>query len=419
MHVVLTSVGTDGDIIPYVGLGAALVARGHTATLVACERYEPMATASGLGFRPLISQAEHDALFNHPDFWNPLKTAQLSARWGVRYLRRQYELLSGLVTPDTVMVFNPAVFAAMLVHERYGTPWANLVLQPWVIPSAEAPPLIPYFGWLAGGPRWAWKLLSRGIDVVGDRYIGPELNALRADLGLKPLRRVLSNWFSPQRIVGLFPEWFGAPQSDWPPQLRLAGFPMFDSGPVRELPPELDRFLAGGEPPVIFTFGTGLAHSSEWFRASLDACAISGVRGVLLTRFRDQLPAQLPPGVVHCEFAPFQKLFPRCAAVVHHGGVGTIAKALAAGVPQVIQPICFDQADNGLRVKRLGAGELLPSGRPAGARIAKALTQLRNPETTTHCRRLRQRLENTNSLHLAAEMIEQINPARIRRSANL
>lgn len=248
---------------------------------------------------------------------------------------------------------------------------------------------------------------------MGDRYIGPELNALRADLGLKPMRRILSNWHSPRLAIGLFPEWFGAPQSDWPPQIRLAGFPLFDGGATADLPPDVLRFLDAGKPPVVFTFGTGLAHSAEWFRAATDACAISGVRGILLTRFRDQLPAELPPGVIHCSFAPFQKLFPRCAAAVHHGGVGTIAKALAAGTPQVIQPICFDQADNGLRVKNLGAGDVLPSGRPDGGRIAKALARLLNPETAARCRQLRDRFVDTNALTRAAEMVEQMDLARV------
>src|SRR6059058_5888047 len=89
MHVVLVSVGTDGDIFPYVGLGAALRARGHSVTLVASEHYEPLAQRHDLAFHTLISAEEHHELFGHPDFWNPLKNAPLMARWGVRFIRRQ------------------------------------------------------------------------------------------------------------------------------------------------------------------------------------------------------------------------------------------------------------------------------------------------------------------------------------------
>ena len=80
MHVLLVSVGTDGDIFPYVGLGVALQARGHTVTLVASEHYEPLATSHGFAFAPLVSSEENRELFEHPDFWKPLKTAPLMAR---------------------------------------------------------------------------------------------------------------------------------------------------------------------------------------------------------------------------------------------------------------------------------------------------------------------------------------------------
>src|SRR6185503_17388320 len=103
MHAVLVSIGTDGDIFPYVGLGAALCARGHRVTLVASGHYESLARTHGFAFQTLVSAEENRALFEHPDFWNPLKTAPLMARWAVRFIPRQYHLLSKLVTPETVL----------------------------------------------------------------------------------------------------------------------------------------------------------------------------------------------------------------------------------------------------------------------------------------------------------------------------
>lgn len=102
MHVVLISVGTDGDIFPYIGLGAALRARGHSITLAASEHYGALAETQGFAFHALVSTEENRELFEHPDFWKPLKTAPLMARWGVRFLRRQYDLLSKLATRETV-----------------------------------------------------------------------------------------------------------------------------------------------------------------------------------------------------------------------------------------------------------------------------------------------------------------------------
>ena len=408
MHVVLISVGTDGDIFPYVGLGAVLRTRGHSVTLAASEHYRALAEKQGFAFRALVSAEENRQLFEHPDFWKPLKTAPLMARWGVRFLRRQYDLLSKLATRETVFVANPGLFAASLVHEKLGVPLTNLILQPWLIPSSIAPPIIPGFSWLSHAPRPVWKLFARGIDVFGDTLIGRELNGLRAELGLKPMRRILSNWLSRQLVIGMFPDWFGPPQADWPSQTRLVGFPMSDGDPSRAVAPEVMKFCQDGKPPVAFTFGTGMAHSAGLFQEAMEACELLGARGILLTKYRSQLPDTLPRTVMHCQFAPFQKLLPLCAAVVHHGGIGTTAKAMAAGIPQLIHPQCFDQIDNGLRVKRLGAGDCLRVKRSNGKKIAAALTALMTEEARTRCRQFMTRFEKADAFAAAAGLVEKL-----------
>src|SRR5688572_14686071 len=205
MHVILVTVGTDGDVFPYVGLGAKLRSRGHEVTLTASAHYEPLATAHGFAFRALVSTEENRELFEHPDFWKPLKTAPLMARWGVRFIRRQYDLLSKLVGADAVLVASPGVFAAALVHEKAGTPLVHLILQPWMIPSSIAPPIMPGFTFLRGAPRPVWEMFSRVLDGVGYVLVERSLNPVRASLGLKPIRRVFRNWLSPQLVLGLFP----------------------------------------------------------------------------------------------------------------------------------------------------------------------------------------------------------------------
>lgn len=448
MHVVLVSIGTDGDIFPYVGLGTVLLARGHTITLVASEHYEPLARRHGFDFHALVTTAENQELFNHPDFWHPLKTAPLSARWGVRFIRRQYELLKSITTPDTVLIASPGVFAASLVHDKLGVPWANLIPQPWLLPSPESRPVIPSLEFLSHAPPTVWKLFQYGMNLYGGHLFGRELNQLRAELGLKPWRRVFSDWLSPQLVLGLFPDWFAPIASDWPRQVRLVGFPLFDgtsnqSAPENQrsvqaetppappsplngeragvrgesnlsviqnadLPPELQAFCQSGPPPIAFTFGTGMVHSAHLFRAALDACQILGTRAIFLTKFRDQLPVSLPRTVLPCAFAPFAKLFPHCAAIVHHGGIGTTAQCLAAGVPQLIHPICFDQIDNGVRVQRLGAGDYIRATPATGKQIALALQPLLTAEVQSRCHSLTHHFAHTNALETAATLTEAL-----------
>src|SRR6185295_12492284 len=111
---------------------------------------------------------------------------------------------------------------------------------------------------------------------------------------------------------------------------------------------------------------------------------------------------------LHCGFAPFQKLFPHCAAVVHHGGIGTVANAMAAGVPQLIHPQCFDQIDNGMRVKRLGAGDCLRVKRSSGKKIAAALAGLMTEETRTRCRELMTRFDKVDAFAGSAGLLEKL-----------
>src|SRR5262249_49590922 len=161
-------------------------------------------------------------------------------------------------------------------------------------------------------------------------YLAPGLNALRAELGLPPVRDVMRGWLhSPQLVLGFLPAWFGPPQPDWPPRVTLAGFPLYDERDVTPLPPELGAFLDARPPPIAFAPGSGSVQARPFFEAAIDACTRIGRRGVLLTRFPEQVPPNLPEGVRHVAYAPFSQLLPRAAALVHHGGIGTSAQGMA------------------------------------------------------------------------------------------
>ena len=417
LHVILTSIGTDGDVLPYVALGAALARRGHRVTLAVSESYRGLVEANGLSLAPLVSREENERCFSDPDFWHPLKGPMVGAKWGVEFLPRQYELLAGLARDDgtSVLVASPGVVAARLVQETLRRPMASVALQPWLIRSSTAPPVMPAGLTL---PRWAPRPVASlywlVIDAVGAFLLGGPLNRLRRQLGLPPVRRVFGWWMSPQRVLAMFPDWYGRPQADWAEQIRLTGFPIsrqadHDDPRRWALAPELTAFCGAGPPPVAFTFGTGMRHSASLFREAAHACQALGVRGIFLTKFADQLPAPLSPSVRHVGYAPFRTLFPRCAAVVHHGGVGTLAQALAAGVPQLILPIAYDQTDNALRVQRLGAGAWLPARRATARRIAAALGGLLTPGERERSRAVAGRFNTAEDpLDVAAEQVENL-----------
>jgi rhamnosyltransferase subunit B len=411
LNVILASIGTDGDVFPYLGLGAALRSRGHRVTLVASEDYRKKAQEAGISFAALASESENAELLGNPDFWHPLKGPMVGAKWGSALLPRHYELLADLAGgSDSVLVASPGLPAARLVQEKFSRPLATLVLQPWMIPSKSAPPVMPAGLTL---PRWApWPLKDLyylAIDGVGAMLLGKSLNVLREQLGLSPVRRVFRWWLSPQLVIGMFPDWFGRPQPDWPAQTRLVGFPLHCGSSAPEpLHADLLKFCDAGDAPIAFTFGTGMRHAGRLFQASLAACMRLGVRGIFLTRYPAQFPAPLPPSILHVPFAPFHQLFPLCAAVVHHGGIRTLACALAAGVPQLVLPIAYDQTDNAIRVKRLGGGQWIKASRVSEKRISRGLAILLTPEARQRARTIVTRFVPGNSLEMAAHYVEQL-----------
>ena len=210
-------------------------------------------------------------------------------------------------------------------------------------------------------------------------------------------------------MIGLFPEWFGPPQPDWPPQTVLTGFPLYDESDGEEPSSEVARFLDEGDPPIIFTPGSAMRHGEQFFRASLEACQLLGRRGMLLTRYADQLPAQLPIEVRHFDYVPFSQLLPRCAALVHHGGIGTLVQGLAAELPQLATPMAHDQPDNAVRLQRLGVGRALRPAAYRGPAVARELEPLLSSrEVAASCRAAAQKLRGSDAVERACDLIEQL-----------
>ena len=352
-----------------------------------------------------------------PDLWHPLRSGQMMARWGAGHLPRWYELLAKLAAQrGSVLVANPGLLVARLVQEKGICPMASLLLQPGLLPSISAPPEMP--GGLTlprGMPRPLARLYWEAVETAAYLLMGGSLNRLRASLGLRPIRHVFGWWLSPELVIGLFPEWYAARQTDWPARLRLAGFGRYDGDRGGDLAADVRSFCQNGPAPIAFTLGTGMTHGAQFFRAAAAACGLLGARGLLLTKYPHQVPARLPPGVRHCTVRPFRRLLPLCAAVVHHGGIGTTAAALAAATPQLVLPLAWDQPDNAARLLRLGVGSRLGPRQRTAKHLAGALARLISPEIRTRCRAVADGVGNVDGLNEAAQWVEDLAAARIPR----
>jgi UDP:flavonoid glycosyltransferase YjiC (YdhE family) len=171
--------------------------------------------------------------------------------------------------------------------------------------------------------------------------------------------------------------------------------------------PDFEAFLEAGDPPIVFTNGSDYPFAQDFFRGAAEVCRILGCRCVLLTRFPEQLPQSLPPGVHHFGFVPLGRLLARSRAIVHHGGIGTSAAALAAGLPQVVVPRINDQSDNAARLKRLGVAAVAPSRRRQLHRLQRALERvLSSDEVAANCQQWAAKMTDADPIPVACRLIE-------------
>jgi UDP:flavonoid glycosyltransferase YjiC (YdhE family) len=188
----------------------------------------------------------------------------------------------------------------------------------------------------------------------------------------------------------------------------MAGFPQYDESDQQQLSPGLLKFLDAGDAPIVFTPGSANQNAAAFFRGAIDASARLNRRALLLTRFTEHLPA-LPATVHHEGYAPLSRLLPRCALLVHHGGIGTLAQALAAGVPQLTMPMGFDQPDNTARLLRLGVAKWVSPSQFTGDRVAPLLDALlTDPAVASACEKYAALLKNDAALTRTCELLEAV-----------
>lgn len=407
MRFIFSPMGSDGDVHPFIGLGLELRRRGHEIHFLINGFFADLMQRHGFPFEEVGSRDDYLAIVASPELWSPFRAFPFLFRNAIQpSMRPQYEVFAQhFRSRGAIGVSNCLGLGALLAQDKLGMPLVTVHLQPAVILSRLAPPHFPG----ARGPRW---FRSAGL-ALGERWILnpvvlPSLNALRGELELPPLRRFVDWWHSRTLVACLFPDWFAPAQADWPANLVQTGFPLWDSSPASHLPDEVETLLADGEPPVVWTPGSANIHAKQFFEVAAEVSRRLGRRAILLTRFQEQIPPSLPPGVVHFDYVPLSKLLPRAAAVVHHGGIGTASQSLAAGIPQLVMTMAHDQFDNAFRLTRLGVGIGIPTPRFSVGRVRRALGELlSSPQVAAACGELARRCAARDGLALAADAIER------------
>ena len=388
MRILLCSLGSHGDVHPYLALGRELMRRGHAITFATSAHYQALVEGHGIAFTPIRPQAPLDD--------HAVMARIMDARRGpeavikgfvMPALRDTYQDLLRPASQADLLISHVLTYAVPVLAEKLGKPWASTVLSPMVFFSAHDVPVLAPLPMLAKlsvlGPGFnAWFI--RQLKKVSHSWSRP-VAELRRELGLSPGRDPLwEGQHSPHLVLAMFSPRFGPPQPDWPPNVHVTGFPFLDASDER-LDAELERFVSEGERPIVFTLGSSAVRvAGEFYSVAVQAVRRLNRRAVLVAGSgAPALRAQLPSTMTAVEWASFPGLFSRAAAVVHQGGVGTTAQALRAGVPQLVMPFAHDQFDNAERVRRLGCGRILRRARLSETSLACGLEALLANEDIT------------------------------------
>lgn len=412
-HIVITSWGSYGDLYPYIGLGRALAARRHRVTLAVPAYYAPMVEGAGLQHAPVGPDIDPDDRHIVSRVMDPVRGPEVLIReWLMPRLEQTYRHLLDAATGADLLVSHPVTFAAPAVAQVLGLPWIATVLAPMSFFSVHDPPVLAHAPHLAALRR-VGSFYGRLVRWVADRatrtWVEPA-SALRREHHVPGnANPLIDGQFSPWLNLAMFSPALGAPQTDWPARTQQTGFVFYNGALV--MPPELDAFLDGGAPPVVFTLGSSAVNAAgRFYEESAAAARELGVRAVLMTGgVADNERVDASPDLLLVPLAPHQLLFPRASVIVHHGGVGTTGQGLRSGRPTLVVPHAHDQADNADRVARLGVSRTIRASTYRASTAARELGRiLSDPAYATQAAEVGRRVSGEDGAAAAADAIEQV-----------
>jgi sterol 3beta-glucosyltransferase len=427
MNVFIATIGTRGDVQPYVALGEGLSRAGHDVVVCTSARYAPLVTKHGLGYGhlsddlvALVETSEGRAAIEGAGG----RVGGVPALLGL--IRQSLEIQRDLfrdgwaaaqeADPDLI-VYHPKMAIALHYAERLGVPAAMASLFPVFLPTGATPhPGFPRL-WVGGWPAAAYNRLTHRIVLAvvsaASRWMFASWRKTH-HLPPQPCGTGVVHRGDGTRvpIVNAWSEHVAPDPPDWPRDgVETTGYWFLGRRGNWGPPAELEAFLASGAPPVYVGFGSMAGRRPEHTtRLVLEALQRAGRRGVLASGWGGIVASDLPKSVHLLDRAPHDWLFPRMAAVVHHGGAGTTAAGLRAGCPSVVCPFFGDQPFWGRRVYESGAGPPpIPQKNLTAERLALALRSATEcPSIRTAAAELGKKISSEESIASAVAFIERI-----------
>lgn len=408
MHVIIGAVGTSGDTLPLIELGRHLMAAGHDVDFIGLAYFERRARWAGLRFHPAGPPGLFEAMASDPSVWD----------WAVGF-RSLWKML-GAAMADTfaavdrlrrdgsVLVGSSGAVGIRLAQEKFRLRAMTVHMSPFYFFSYEQ----NCIGGLGAWPDWLPRAVRRSVLSIIDRhYIDgacrADVNAMRRSIGLTDVKHVFTRWIhSPDRVVCAVPDWFAARQTDWPAQSTSVSFPVTQTAEPWAPSAALAAFLANGDAPIVVSACTGAGAASTFFQRAIDAARLSKQRVILVSRFPNQIMQPLPSFAFLIDYTPFDQLLPHARAIIHNGGIGTMALAMRAGLPQIIVPFAYDQFFNAMQLVVLRGGMTVRRQRTASELADMIADLLGSTQIAAACIELQTRtIEASDGLQ---EMVRQV-----------
>jgi UDP:flavonoid glycosyltransferase YjiC (YdhE family) len=431
LRIVLSNIGTFGDINPLIAIALELKRRGHVPVMAVPTIFRPKIVPLGLEFHAVRPDIDPENTLMAEMVYDVRKGTERGLReFLFPVLRQTYDdLLDAATKPERadLMLLGELNYAGPIVAEVTGIKWASYVLAPLSFFSAFDPPVLPPYPRLARADKAVpgfGRVVKRLARFVSRKWPEP-IYKLRAELGLaKGKNPLFDAKHSPYLVLALFSRVLGTEQKDWPAHALITGFCYYDSDAGNAaLPADLERFLASGPAPVVFTLGSAaVLAAGRFYEFSAKAAMNLGVRAVLLIGSdpRNRPSQELPETICVAEYAPYSGLFPRAAMVVHQGGVGTTAQCLRAGKPMLIMPYSHDQPDNGRRMLRLKLARVIQRAKYMPMRVARVLkAMLAEPRFARRAAQVARVLEREDGVKAACDALEELAQSAEKRQLRL
>lgn len=397
MRFALVTLGSTGDLYPFLAVGRALVEQGHAVVLLSQEPYRADARRAGLDFMPVADAQQHQRTLAHPKLWHPLDG--FGVLW--RHLCLPAALptwealqsLSSTTAPPLRVLASPLAIGARLARDTGPIRLWSAYLSPAALRHLEDPMFVGPWQvprwWPRAWRRWAWRGLDRWkLEPLARGAV----ERLIAQAGAQPIKgSVFGDWIhSPDGGLAFYdaafcplPSRWARPAAEAHPQrpVHQVGFPNFEweAAPALGSAPPFEA-----APWIIFGGSAGTLGGAD-AGALAEHLADLSARPVILLDARLNTPERRSPTLLALPMQPLPPLLQQAHGFVHHGGVGSCAQGLAAGIPQYLIPRAYDQFENAAGVERIGAGWALPRG--LGGASAAHLAQWITQQNTTAARR--------------------------------